>query len=140
MRLAAIESQSNFFYSFSCGPTKEPLQGILGFAPGKDATSGTDGYFDKLVAEQHFTNVFASELCDPGGTLWLGGYDPTHVTAPPQYTPFSTTMNAVYSDVVVMEKVEIAGMSLEVPAPGYTDTILDTGNSEFFLPPAVGLR
>jgi len=136
MRFAAIGSQSQFFYPVTCGSSVLPHEGILGFAPVKDALPGTDAYFDKLVAARSLPDVFATELCDPGGHLWLGGYDLTYVTAPPGYTPYSSSMNRNYAYVVDMQRVVVEGISVDVATPTYGDTILDTGNSSFFLPPA----
>jgi len=89
-----------------------------------------------MVAAHSLPDVFATQLCEPGGTLWLGGYDPAHVTAPPQYTPYSTSMNSAYSYVVDMERVVVEGTSVDIPSPAYGDTLLDTGNNNFNLPPA----
>jgi hypothetical protein len=137
VRLVEIQNENQFFYPFTCGSSAEPFQGIVGFAPGPDAIPGTNGYFDDLVAKTKLPDVFATQLCDPDGYLWLGGYDPAHVTAPPQYTPYSGSANESSSYVVDMEQVSIDGVSYTVPMGSYTDTILDTGNSEFFLPPQV---
>jgi hypothetical protein len=136
MRLVGIDAQSQFLYSTTCGSKNVTFEGILGLAPAKDALSGTQGYFDELVAAHAVDDVFAVELCDPGGTLWLGGYDPAVTTGPVVYVPFSSSTNRDYAYVVVMERVEIAGVSITLPGTTYTDTILDTGNSTFQLPPA----
>jgi hypothetical protein len=137
VRLVSIQDENQFFYPFTCGSSAEPFQGIVGFAPGADAIPGTTGYFDDLVAAAKLPDVFATQLCDPDGYLWLGGYDPAHVTAPPQYTPYSGSANETTSYVVDMEQVSIDGASYAVPMGQYSDTILDTGNSAFFLPPPV---
>jgi hypothetical protein len=135
-RLAAIQSQMQFFFPMVCGSTKMEWQGLVGFAPAPFAAKGTNGYFDELVAESGISNVFATALCDTGGHLWLGGYDPAYVTAPPEYTPMSSSANAKDSYVVDLESVAIGGMSASIPIATFSDTILDTGNTAFFLPPA----
>jgi len=137
MTFGAIEAQSQFFYFAKCGTAGFDFQGIVGFAPAMDALSGTEGFFDQVVASQSRPNVFATELCDPNGHLWLGGYDPAYVTAPPQFTPFTSSVYSSYSYVVDLERVEVNGVAVDVTSPAYTytDTILDTGNSEGFLPP-----
>jgi hypothetical protein len=135
--LADIDSQSQFFTgSIACGPsaTTYSYQGIVGFALGRDAVMGTDGFFDQfLAANPSMANVFATELCDTGGTLWLGGYDPGAVTAAPQYTPLTDAESALYS--VDLEQVSVAGTSADVPTGTYTESILDTGTSLFYLQP-----
>jgi hypothetical protein len=136
MRLAAIDKQRAFFHPITCGSSSLPYQGILGLAPKGDAIPGTDAYFDRLVATRSVPNVFATELCDPGGHLWLGGYDRAFTTAPPEYTPFATSRDSKGAYVVDLESLSVGGETVYLPAPPYSDTILDTGNNAFFLPPA----
>jgi hypothetical protein len=138
MRFAAIEAQSQFFYPyFTCGSAPLSYQGIVGFALAKDELAGTDGYLDRLVAAASFSNVFATELCDPGGTLWLGGYDPAYVTAPPQYTPYFTSVDpSKYGIYLKQVVVEGTGTTVDVPtaASPLVNTYLDTGDDNFYLP------
>jgi hypothetical protein len=140
--LAAIDSQTQFFTgSITCGPsaTAYSNQGVLGFGRGPDAVTGTDGFFDQLLAANPvLANIFATELCGAGGTLWLGGYDPTALTAAPQYTPLlaaqgDTTDSIFYA--VDLEQVSIPGTSVDVPTGGYPTSIVDTGTSLFLLQP-----
>jgi hypothetical protein len=133
--LAAIDNQNQFFLgSIMCGPssTTYASQGIVGFAPGLDAVMGTDGFFDQFVGGSSVQNIFAIELCDTGGTLWLGGYDPT---AAPAYTPLITTGIGEGLYAVNLEQVSIPGTTAAVPTGNYTASIVDTGTSLFVLPP-----
>ncbi len=136
MNLVAIQTQDQFFFPDVCGSSTLAWQGIVGLAPAADDLPGTDAYFDKLIAAQSLPNVFALQLCEPGGHLWLGGYDETFTTAPPQYVP-STTSNASSSNYVVdLERVVVDGVSADVPVAPYGDTLLDSGTNAFLLPPA----
>jgi Eukaryotic aspartyl protease len=139
VRLVAIDTQSEFFSApITCGTSATPYtnQGIIGFAPGSSAVMGTNGFFDQLVAGGSVSNVFATELCDMGGTLWLGGYDTTAVTAPPQYTSLSASAFDSFLYAVDLEQVTVAGASVPVPTGGYTESVVDTGTSIFILAPA----
>lgn len=133
VKLAAIDKQSTFFQPITCGSTLSPYQGIIGFAPSASAVTGTDGYFDDLVGEGFAPDLFATQLCDSGGFLWLGGYDPTHVTAPVQYVPASPSFLSAYSYVVDLAQITIGTTSVPLASGGYADSILDTGTSEFVL-------
>jgi hypothetical protein len=136
MRFVAIRSQSQFFEAEACGTAPFTYEGVLGLAPLASAVGATDGYVDDLVAKGSVQNVFATELCEPGGHLWLGGYDPAFTTAPPQYTPFSTSSLSEYYYVVHLESIVVAGITVPIPTSQYTDTLLDTGNNTSFLSPA----
>ncbi|HEY6462854.1 MAG TPA: pepsin-like aspartic protease, partial [Polyangiaceae bacterium] len=72
---ADITSQSQFFEPSTCNSPTKGYQGILGLGPEASAVQYTDGYESVLVKDQGVPNVFAAQLCDTGGTLWLGGYD-----------------------------------------------------------------
>jgi hypothetical protein len=133
VRFAAIDNQSTFFQPMKCGSTPSPFQGIIGFAPQPSAVTGTDGYFDDLVGSGFMPNIFATQLCETGGTLWLGGYDPTAVSAPVQYVPMSTSFFAQFSYLVRLAQIVVDGTSVTVPTGGYMDSLLDTGTSEFIL-------
>jgi hypothetical protein len=137
MKLVAIDAQSQFFSGPTmCGSATVAWQGIVGFAPAADAIAGTDGYFDRVVAGGVTANVFATELCEPGGFLWLGGYDPAHVTAAPVYTPLSTTGDGIGAYIVDLQEVATEGAKAPVHTGSYVETLVDTGSNQFFLPPS----
>jgi hypothetical protein len=137
MAFVAIDMQNQFFFPFSCGATSVGFQGVLGFARPGAAIPGTTEYFDRLVATQGVPDVFAAQLCDDGGTLWLGGYDPAFVTSAPQYVPMSTSGivgKQFYG--LDFEQVTVGGVASNVPTGGYQDSVIDTGNNAFYLPSA----
>ena len=44
-----------------------------------------------LLADKDVPKIFATLLCDEGGLLWMGGYNPSATTSTPLYTPLDNT-------------------------------------------------
>jgi hypothetical protein len=130
----AIDTQSDFFTPAMCDSTSGGMQGILGLGPSAAAITGTDAFFDQFVATYHVPDVFATELCDTEGTLWLGGFDPTFTTAAPQYTPLADSFISQYYYAVNLASITVAGTSVPVGSDQYPDSVVDTGTSIFILP------
>jgi hypothetical protein len=133
--LVAIDNQSQFFQPVMCNSASGSFQGILGLGPPGAAANGTTGYFDQLVARQGIPDVFATQLCDSGGTLWLGGFDPAATAGAPAYTPEIAAIDAYYYAVDLVS-VTFSGTTVQVTSGQYTDSIVDTGTSVFVLPTA----
>jgi len=131
VKLVGINLESQFLVG-KCGIEGTPA-GVLGFATSAIETTGTNGFFDEVVAGGAVANVFATRLCPAGGTLWLGGYDPSFTTAPPVYTPM-VPPGGWYT--VDLASIGVLGTSVPVPTGSYTATMLDTGSSGSSLPPA----
>jgi hypothetical protein len=128
VKLVAIDSQHDFFQLFPC-----TMQGVMGFGPPGAALSGTEVFFDQLAATAHVPDVFATELCDTGGTLWLGGYDPSFTTAAPQYVPMSSgELSQVYYSVN-LTSVTVNGTTVPIATAEDADSVVDTGTSGFLL-------
>ncbi|HEY3802692.1 MAG TPA: pepsin-like aspartic protease [Kofleriaceae bacterium] len=109
-------------------------QGILGMGPPENAEPNTGAYFDTITTMGGVDPVMAFELCQDGGTMWLGGFDATHAQAAVQYTPMLpiSNNNAFYS-------IDITSMSLNGTVVGmgsddFQEPILDTGTTFFYLP------
>jgi hypothetical protein len=132
VRLVAIDSQSQFFLPAQCDSQSRSYQGILGMGPALAAVRGTNGYFDALVGTQNVPNVFATQLCDSGGTLWLGGYDAAATTAAPVYTPEISAIDSYYYAVNLVS-VTVAGASAPIATAQVSDSVVDTGTSVFLL-------
>jgi hypothetical protein len=132
--IAVMQTQMGLFGSGGTGAACGLGEGIVGLAPADVAVPGTNGFFDQLVATG-LPNVFSVELCDTNGFLWLGGYDPSRVLAPPKFTPMVS--NQFYA--VQLSGVMVSGQSLTVPSSAYGNgtTILDSGGPLFYLPSAV---
>ena len=116
-------------------PSPGASRGFLGLGPADAAERGTNGYFDDLVRAANVPNVFATQLCDSGGTLWLGGYDPSATTAAPVYTPMNTQL-ASYYYAVNLASITVDGTSIPVGTTSLPGSIVDTGTSVFILPTA----
>jgi hypothetical protein len=128
VKLVAIDSQSDFFQLFPC-----TIQGVVGFGPQGAALAGTGVYVDQLAATAHVPDVFATELCDTGGTLWLGGYDPSFTTAAPQYVPLSSGPLSQAYYAVHLASVTVDGTTVPIATTADADSVLDTGTSGFLL-------
>jgi hypothetical protein len=138
MRLVSIASQSGFLQSTTCG-AYTAYDGVLGLARAPEAIPGTDAFLDLFIASSGVPDVFATELCDGGGTLWLGGFDASHVTGAIDYTPLSNDQIGGYYYDVDLETISVDGTSVSatIPASPYLDTPIDTGTTAMILPPAV---
>jgi hypothetical protein len=137
LNFVAIDSQSMFFTpGIQCGTSGQGYQGIIGFDRASAELAGTNAFFDQFVTAKGIANVFATELCDASGTLWLGGYDPTAASAPPLYTPVTTDVASTYYYTVDLETVTVAGVTTPIQIAGgqYPDTVVDTGTSGFVVP------
>lgn len=137
MYFAAITSQSEFFIDQDCsGNMGSTSQGILGMGPLDLDTIGTnpgDAYFPALVQAAGISNLFAVQLCALGGRMWLGGYDSSIMTGPPQYTPIVPLNSETQPYYAVgLSDVGIAGVSLG--ATDYGPSLVDTGTYGFLMP------
>lgn len=141
MRFARITDQTTtaagvgFFSGSDCtgNTTDNAHQGIFGMGNAMDALPGTDTYLDVLKASGQVSDAFAFEACDSGGRLWLGGYDPTSVSAAPVFTPLDTSQGY---DLVTLSGIGIGQTQLNLTATDFGKTLVDTGTSIFLLPTA----
>ncbi len=53
-----------------------------------------------LLADQGVPKIFSTLLCDEGGLLWMGGYDPSATTSTPLYTPLDTQARNSTKDAI----------------------------------------
>jgi hypothetical protein len=133
VEFAAIDTQSSFFEPLQCDSKLAGMQGIIGFGPAASAVAGTNGFFDDFVASQKVPNIFATELCDSGGTLWLGGFDPAFTTAAPQYTPLAGGIVSQYYYSVNLVSIGVNGTSVPIATTQFADSVVDTGTSVLLL-------
>jgi hypothetical protein len=130
-KLVAISSQSTFFEPLQCDSKMPGMQGIVGFGPSGAAVANTQGFFDAYVAANRAPDVFATQLCDTTGTLWLGGFDPAATTATPQYVPLDGLVGQLYY-AINLSGLEVSGT--KIPISGMLpDALVDTGTSIFVL-------
>ncbi|MGH7293637.1 MAG: pepsin-like aspartic protease, partial [Polyangiaceae bacterium] len=135
LKFGAMTSQNQFLQpQFTvCNSPNGSMQGILGMGPNGATDQGVAEYFGGLVSSQKVPNVFAAELCDSGGTLWLGGVgDSSLMTAAPQYTPMTSGFSNYYY-AVTLSTVQIDGKTTQITSGQNTATVVDTGTSTFLL-------
>jgi Eukaryotic aspartyl protease len=135
VKFVAIDSQSMFFRpGLTCSGGATGYQGIIGFDRVASAVSGTNAFFDDFVTAKGIPNVFATELCDNSGTLWLGGYDSSKATGAPQYTPFTSDQASPYYYTVNLQSIAVDGTTTTVTPTGLLpDTVVDTGTTAFIV-------
>lgn len=131
VKFVGIDEQKDFFVDQACGSKSGTIQGIIGLGPSSGALRGTTGFLDRFVEETKAPDVFATKLCDDGGTLWLGGYDASHTKARMQYTPIID--GALHAYAVRLSTVEVDGTAVPVATSPYPGTVVDTGSSAFLL-------
>ena len=137
VRLVAIQQDMAFLPGLQCGSgSTAAIPGVVGFARSPAATAGTTGFFDDLVAAGQAEDVFATMLCPNGGTLWLGGYDPSFTTAPFQWAPWSCSATDPYFYSVDIASIAAAGTSVPIATGAYTGALFDTGSEVSTLPTA----
>jgi hypothetical protein len=132
--------ESGFFQpGTTCNSKSGNVDGIVGFGPADAVAPGTTGFFEGLVAANKVQNIFSYELCDSGGSLWLGGFDSSVFTGAVQYTPLvqqtyqGVPLNSLYY-LVDLESISVkGGQAIAVPGTGVTNSVLDSGTSAFIL-------
>ncbi len=132
MDFVAIDSESGGFFDFegcSFGDVPFAAEGIAGFGPAALAESGTQEVVAAFT-EGGVPPIFAVSLCSQGGSLWMGGYDPASVTAPPVFTPLLT---ADYYEVT-LDDMQVSGASLGFGASDFGPVVVDTDTTELELP------
>ncbi len=132
VKLAAIDTQTDFFEPMQCDSTSGSIQGIIGFGPPLAVAKGTNLWFNSWVTTSSLPDIFATELCETGGTLWLGGYDPSHTTAAPQYTPKAAELQSYYH-AVTLTSITVGTTTVPVASSSLPYTVMDTGTSVFLM-------
>ena len=123
--LVDITLQKQFFESGN------DYQGILGLGPQQLALPNTTGYLP-AAATAGLPDVFAFELCDDDGTLWIGG---DGAPQSPQRTPLVpiSASNPLY-------RINVNGMSLgntviaSNASANFHQPVLSSGTSLFYVP------
>jgi hypothetical protein len=131
MKFVSITSQMGFFQGGFCGGKK--YEGIVGFDRASAAIMGTNALFDQMISVQKVHDVFATQLCDDGGTLWLGGFDPAALAGAPQYTPFTKSLYSGYYYTVNLATIAVGTNTVPIASGATTDAVVDTGTSVWVL-------
>ncbi len=131
----AITSQHKFFVPAACNFVNVPdtYQGIIGLGGAALAVSDTGSYLDTLERTSTLGDAFAVQLCESGGRLWLGGYDPAFAAAAPLFTPLIAA-SPFYA--VALSDMRVGGTSLGVGPATFGDTLVDIGTTALILPDA----
>ncbi len=131
VKFGSMTSQSMFLGQAQCVAHNNGIQGIVGLAyPGAVSQAGTTPFFDIYYNTENVPDLFAMKLCDTTGTLWLGGFDGSQVTAAPKFTPLiSPDMYQLY--VVDFESLTIGSTTIQVG--NGANSLVDTGTSIFTL-------
>jgi hypothetical protein len=133
---AAISTQSGFFGTGDCSGNPVPFstnQGLVGMGPTDLLGTGTNDYFYQLTAASpSIAKVFAVQMCNTTGTIWLGGFDSNAVASTPQYTPMTTTPSPYF------QQVNLNGATFGSAALGtageWSPCVIDTGTYGIGLP------
>jgi hypothetical protein len=131
LALVAIQDEMRFFTPTLCGTARG--DGILGLGPSNATVSGTGSLLDAFVSAG-MPDVFAAQLCDGSGRLWLGGFDRSVGSSDPLYVPLLPTSAAETHYAVTLMDLQLAGQTLGLPSSSFGPAILDTGTAFFLLP------
>lgn len=137
MRIASIVDNSNFFTPSICvldAPSCNVYQGILGLGPASLASANTDAFIPLMGTEPNTLNAFSTQLCNSGGRIWYGGYDPNSLASEPNFVPIVAGSNYYAVD---MTDLGVSGVSLGINMAEINPVIVDTGTSDFLVDQAV---
>ena len=118
---------NNFLKPYDCGSHRLQMSrdGILGMAADTGGLDWAQPYLDQLPVDQ---TIFSVQLCDFGGQMWFGGYDPSFAEGPPTFVPNVSTSGSWF---VQLQAIQMAdGPSIPVNAP----MLVDTGTWGLVLP------
>ena len=96
--------------------------------------SAADDFAEAARAATGLQDVFAFQLCELGGQMWWGGYDPAAAAALPRYTPMD--ISGPY-DLVSLADLSVAGRALHVAAAGPMRAMVDTGTNVMIFPSGI---
>jgi len=134
MKFASITDQSDFFNEYGCrGELYPENQGILGLGYPVIESQYTDSFatlfFNRFLIAP---DIFAIQMCQFDGNLWLGGYDSSYLKSSISYT--SITEESYY--VVGMTGLSL-GTSFIADGGSFGKTIVDSGTTLLILPQSV---
>lgn len=140
MRVAAITKDTDpnqpFFTGSTCGQSfdKSAYQGILGLGPTDLALNYTDSFMDKVAATGKLTyDAFAVNLCDLGGQMWFGGFNPTAVTQAPNFTPMVTKNAEGNYYAIAIDDLLVGSTSVGLSSDALGPAVVDTGTAVYVM-------
>ena len=90
--------------------------GILGFGPDDSAQANSETIVG-FLADQGVPKIFSTLLCQQGGLLWMGGYNPDAATSAPLYTPLDTSQGYYLFEIGA---IGLGGQNLNLDANDVT--------------------
>ncbi len=129
LAIVDIKSQTQFFVD-------NTYQGIFGLGAIQNAEPNTGAYID-AIKQTGEPDIMAFELCSTGGTMWLGGFDQTHATAAPGYTPLIPISNQNPFYAIDLTGMSIGSTSVGTGAATFQEPVVDTGTTLFYVPTPV---
>ena len=70
-----------------------------------------------LLADKKVPQIFSTLLCDEGGLLWMGGYNPKATTGSPLYTPMDSSQGYYLFEI---DAIGLGGQNLGLDANSIT--------------------
>jgi hypothetical protein len=132
MNFVGVQSTyGSFMEPFTC------VSGSGGYAPAieRQGILGMGGDNTEIAGANPWVNVapagsqpFAVQLCDLGGQVWFGGYDPSLTQGPPAFVPLDYGYGQW--DIFLQSMATSDGRQIAVNSP----MLVDTGTSGFGLP------
>lgn len=133
MKIASMTSSTDFFGPSNCllgnNTCTGIYQGILGLGQDGLAVKNTNAFIPRLGENANSTNAFATQLCNNGGRIWFGGYDPNYISSNPNFIPLQAS--SYYAVTVTDLKISDASLGLNLTK--LNPLIVDTGTSDFLL-------
>ena len=126
LAVSAITSQSMFL------PSDNAFQGALGLG-GAALVAAPDEPFLDTWAGAGGTYAYSIELCDAGGKLWMGGYDPSALGTGLQYTPLTTT----FFDEITATGLSVGATPLAVSSADFGQVFPATATTNLVFATAV---
>jgi len=115
-------------------PSANAYQGVLGLGEQGLATPSNQALISALVTAGTIADAYAMSLCDAGGQLWLGGYDPDSLASPLTYTPMITQDSF---DTVTIDGMRVGSTSIASSSSALGTAIVDNEISSLLLPAGV---
>jgi hypothetical protein len=137
LNLVAIETSRRFLRPpTTCSDGSTYIDdGIIGLGPEGSGAPGTDDFITQMARNYPgIGKAFSFQLCDHGGNMWVGGYDPAYTAGPMQLVPMlpvSPNNNPFYS--VEIGAMSVDGTDLGVGPNDFGAALVDSGTTLFYL-------
>ena len=105
-------------------------RGLFGLGPIRTSGQGFSSFVDTWSYVTGAPHAFATQICNPNGRLWLGGYDPHTLAEPLRFTPLlaESWWQVQVNDLVV------GGVPQHRSSADFGLAIVDNGSADVSLP------